>query len=179
MISHVMSDKKAQQILKELYTRCRKLNISFCFLTQSYFYVPKTVRINCTHYILFKIHNNREIQQIAIDHSADMTIKILLRFIETVLKNLRQNEANYDLYRQNAKISALSSGELKKYEYLDVEDLGYRPDPVQKAKIEYSPLDQVFNKGLEKDERQEGLLKRLKSFGDKTDNQLNKKKTTN
>ena len=43
MISHVISDKKAQQLLKELFTRCRKLNISLCFLTQSYFSVPKDV----------------------------------------------------------------------------------------------------------------------------------------
>ena len=49
MISHVMSDKKAQQILKDLFIRCRKLNISICFLTQSYFSVPKDVRLNCTH----------------------------------------------------------------------------------------------------------------------------------
>ena len=52
MISHVMSDKKTQQILKHLFIRCRKLNISICFLTQSYFSVPKDVRLNCTHYIL-------------------------------------------------------------------------------------------------------------------------------
>ena len=45
MISHVMSDKKAQQILKDLFIRCRKLNIALCFLT------PKDVRLNCTHYI--------------------------------------------------------------------------------------------------------------------------------
>ena len=51
MISHVMSDKKAQQILKDLFIRCRKLNISFCFLTQSYFLVPEHVRLNCTPYI--------------------------------------------------------------------------------------------------------------------------------
>ena len=51
MISHLMSDKKAHQILKELFIRCRKLNISLCFLTQSYFSVPKDVRLNCTHYI--------------------------------------------------------------------------------------------------------------------------------
>ena len=49
MISHVMSDKKAQQVLKDLFIRCRKLNISLCFLTQSYFSVPKDVRLNCTH----------------------------------------------------------------------------------------------------------------------------------
>ena len=46
MISHVMSNKKAQQVLKELFIRCRKLNISLCFLTQSYFNVPKDVRLN-------------------------------------------------------------------------------------------------------------------------------------
>ena len=57
MISNVMSDKKAQQILKDLFIRCRKLNISLCFLTQSYFNVPKDVRLNCTHYIIFKLNN--------------------------------------------------------------------------------------------------------------------------
>ena len=50
MILHVMSGKKAQQALKELLIRCRKLNTSLCFLTQSYFSVPKDVRLNCTHY---------------------------------------------------------------------------------------------------------------------------------
>ena len=75
MISHVMSDKKAQQILKDLFIRCRKLNISLCFLTQSYFSVPKDVRLNCTHYILFKLNNRRELQNITIDHSADIDYK--------------------------------------------------------------------------------------------------------
>ena len=59
MISHVMSDTKAQQVLKDLFIRCRKLNISLCFLTQSYFSVPKDVRLNCTHYIIFKLNNKR------------------------------------------------------------------------------------------------------------------------
>ena len=76
------------------------------------------------------------------------------------------------MYRQNAKISALSSGKLDKYEYLTGEDLGYRTDPVQKARFEYSTLGQVFNKGLTTDEKQEGLLKRLKNIEDKTTNQL-------
>ena len=76
------------------------------------------------------------------------------------------------MYRKNAKISALSSGKLGKYEYLTDEDLGCRPDPVQKAKFEYSPLGQVFNKGLDSSEKQEVLLKRLKNIEDKTDNQL-------
>ena len=51
VISHVMSDKKAQQVLKNLFIRCRKPN-SLCFLTQSYFSVPKDVRLNHTHYII-------------------------------------------------------------------------------------------------------------------------------
>ena len=75
MIAHVMSNKKAQQVLKELFIRCRKLNISFCFLTQSYFSVPKDVRLNCTHYIIFKLNNKRELQNIAINHSADIDYK--------------------------------------------------------------------------------------------------------
>ena len=89
---------------------------------------------------------------------------------------IRSNQAQYNLDRQNAKISALSSGELDKYEYLTGEDLGYKPDVVQKAKFEYSPFSRVFNKGLEKDEKQVGLLKRLKNIEDKTDKQLDENK---
>ena len=66
MISRAMSNKKAQQVLKELIIRCRKLNISLCFLTQSHFIVPKDVTLNCTHYIIFKLNNKRELQNIAI-----------------------------------------------------------------------------------------------------------------
>ena len=70
MISHVMSDKKTQQILKDLFIRCKKLNISLCFLTQSYFSVPKDVRLSCTHHILFKLNNKRELQNITINRSS-------------------------------------------------------------------------------------------------------------
>ena len=75
MISHVTSNKEAKQALKELFIRCRKLNISLCFLTQSYFSVPKDVRLNCTHYIIFKLNSKRELQNIAINHSADIDCK--------------------------------------------------------------------------------------------------------
>ena len=64
------------------------------------------------------------------------------------------------MYRQSFKMSALSSGKLDKYEYLTGEDLGYRPDPVQKAKFEYSPLGQVFNKGLDSNE----IVKEVKEY---------------
>ena len=75
MISHVMSNKKAQKVLRELFIRCRKLNISLCFLTQPYFSAPKDVRLNCTQYIIFKLNNKRELQNIAINHSPDIDYK--------------------------------------------------------------------------------------------------------
>ena len=87
MISHVMSDKKAQQILKDLFIRCRKLNISLCFLTQLYFSVSKDVRLNCTHYILFKLNNRRELQNIAINHSADIDYKDFIKIFRICTKD--------------------------------------------------------------------------------------------
>ena len=71
-----------------------------------------------------------------------------------------QNEAQYDLDRKAAKISALSSNNLDKYEYLTGEDLGLKPSTIEKTKFDYSPLGKIFNKGLDKDEdKKEGLLK--------------------
>ena len=87
MISHIMSDKKAQQILKDLFIRCRKLNISLCFLTQSYFSGPKDVRLNCTHYILFKLNNRTELQNLPLVIRLILIIKISLRFIGIVQRN--------------------------------------------------------------------------------------------
>ena len=61
---------------------------------------------------------------------------------------------------------------MEKYEYLTGEDLGYKPDVIQKAKFEYSPLGKVFNKGLDESDKKEGLLKRLKNIEDKSGEQL-------
>ena len=78
-----------------------------------------------------------------------------------------QNETQYDLDRKAAKISALSSNNLDKYEYLTSEDLGLKPSSIEQTKFEYSPLGKMFNKGLDKDEdEKEGLLKRLKNIED-------------
>ena len=76
MIADIMTNKKFQTIIKELFIRCRKLNISLVFITQSYFSVPKDVRLNLTHLIM-KINNKRELQNIAINHSGDIITKIL------------------------------------------------------------------------------------------------------
>ena len=92
-----------------------------------------------------------------------MTAKGQLKIFD---RKIKQNKADYDLHRKNAEISALSSGELDNYEYLFGKDLEYKPNPLQKAKFEYSSLGQVFNKGLDKEEKLEGLLKRnRKSIG--------------
>ena len=72
MIADIMTNEKFQSIIKELFIRCRKLNISLVFITQSYFSVPKDVRLNSTHYLIIKINNKRELQNIAINHSADI-----------------------------------------------------------------------------------------------------------
>ena len=75
MISHIILDREAQQVLKELFIRCRKLNIRLCFLTQPCFSIPKDVRLNCTQYIIFKLSNKRESQNVAINHSTDIDYK--------------------------------------------------------------------------------------------------------
>ena len=64
--------KKFQAIIKELFNRCRKLNILLIFITQSYFSVPKDARLNTTHYLIMKINNKRELQNFATDHYADV-----------------------------------------------------------------------------------------------------------
>ena len=74
-----------------------------------------------------------------------------------------QNEAQYDLDRKAAKISALSSNNLGKYEYLTGEDLGLKPSTVEQARFEYSPLSKIFNKGLSEDDKK-GLFKKLENI---------------
>ena len=81
--------------------------------------------------------------------------------IKTLNKKIIQNEAQYDLDRKAAKISALSSNNLDKYEYLTGEDLGLKPNTIEQARFEYSPLGKTCNKGLNKDDKKEGLFKRL------------------
>ena len=101
-----------------------------------------------------------------------MTINQQIKILDN---KIRSNQAQYDLDIQNAKIFALSSGELERYEYLTGENLRYKPNVVQKAKFQYSPLGHIFNKGLGAGEKQE-LLKRLKNIEDKTDKQLEENK---
>ena len=76
MIADIMANKKFPPIIKELCIRCRKLNISLAFITQSYFSVPKDARrLNSTHYLKMKINNKRELRNISHNHSVDIDYK--------------------------------------------------------------------------------------------------------
>ena len=155
-----------------MFLRGRKPNISLVFISQSYFKVPITIRLDATHYFIMKIPNKRELQQIASNHSYDIGFKdfmklykeytkesysfyvnnnmILpsdnpLRFrknllqmnisekIKTINNNIEQNKAQYNLDRQTAKISALSSGNVSKYEFLTGKDVLPEKDLLEKA----------------------------------------------
>ena len=72
MIADMLSNKKLNPIVAELFLREIKLNISLVFITESYFAVPKNIRPNSTHYFVTKIPNKRELQQIAFNHSSDI-----------------------------------------------------------------------------------------------------------
>ena len=75
MIADMIHNKKLNLIVTELFIRSRKLNISLVFITQSYFKVPKDVRLNTSHFFIAKIPNKRELQQIAINHWSDINTK--------------------------------------------------------------------------------------------------------
>ena len=82
--------------------------------------------------------------------------------IEILNRKIMQNEAQYDLDRKAAKISALSSNNLDKYEYFTGEDLGLKPSTIDQTKFEYSKVDKIFNKEVDKGDKKERLFKRLK-----------------
>ena len=87
MITDIMTNKKFQAVVKELFIRYRKLNISLVFITQSYFSVPKDVRLNSTHYLIMKINNRKELQNIAINHSADIDYQDFMKIYRECTKN--------------------------------------------------------------------------------------------
>ena len=98
-----------------------------------------------------------------------MTRKEQVKILDDKIK---ANERQYDLDRINAEISAYSSGDLPKYQYLTNKDLGYKPDALEKVKFEYSPLGKVFTDGLDKSDKNVRIFQRLKNIEDKNNNQL-------
>ena len=79
MIADIMASKKIEARIKQLFITCRKLNMSLVFITQSYVSVPKDVILNSIHYFIMKINNRKELQNIAINNSADIDCKYFVK----------------------------------------------------------------------------------------------------
>ena len=92
--------------------------------------------------------------------------------IKVLDRKIKRNVGQYDLDREAAKISGFSPNNLDKYEYLTGEDLSLKPSTVEQAKFEYFPLGKISDKGLSKDDKKEGILKRFKNIDDKNNTQL-------
>ena len=210
MIADIEYNKKFKKMIKELFYRSRKMNVSIVFITQSYFGAFKDARLNSTHYILMKIDNKKELKSIAEEKSGNLDYKDFLKMynyctqepysfmtidarptatmvLEKILKNflikmtrkdqikilnnkIKSNNAQFKLDRLNAEICAFSEGNLDKYEFLTRKDLKYKPNALDKAKFEFSPLGKVFNQGLDKkaeDYEEEGVIKLLKDIRDR------------
>ena len=102
-----------------------------------------------------------------------LLIKItLIDQLKIIENKVQTNQAQYDLERLEAKISAYSSCGLRKYEYLTGDDLGCKLTVFEEARFDYSQLDNVFNNGLDKDDQEEGLFKRLVNIKGKNEELL-------
>ena len=91
--------------------------------------------------------------------------------IKILNNKIKANNAQYDIDRLNTEISVFSEGDLDKYEFLTRKDLKYKPNALDKAKFEFSPLGKAFNQGLDKkaeNYKEEGVIKLLKDIRDKT-----------
>ena len=183
-IADMINNKKLNSIVTELFIRGRKLNISIVFITQSYFKVPKDVRLNSTHFFIMKIPNKRELQQITLSHSSDIDFKDFIKIFKkytakpnsflvndnltnrqsfkvqkesfriiynkpmTIEDQIKDKKLQYGINREAAKISALSSGKIDKYEYLTSEEIlpSNQQQIIGQAKFTYSPLGKAFQK---------------------------------
>ena len=112
IVADIMTSKKFQAMIKQLFIRCRKLNVSLVLMSPSYFSVPKGVRLYSTHYLIMKFHNRRELQQIAINHSEDIDYKDFLKIYRNCI-----NEP-YSFFIIDAKLPADNPVRFRKY-FLD------------------------------------------------------------
>ena len=86
MIADMINNNQLNPIVKKLFIRGRELNISIVFITQSYFKVPKDIRLNSKHFFIMKIPNKRELQQIALNHSSDIDLKDFMNIYKKYTK---------------------------------------------------------------------------------------------
>ena len=87
MIADIICNKKLNLVVTVLFVRGRKLNISNVFITQTYFPVPKSVILNCTPFLIIKIPNKRELQQIVINHLSDINSKDFMTLYTKITAN--------------------------------------------------------------------------------------------
>ena len=87
MIVDMLSNRKFNPIVTELFIRVRKLNISLVFITKSYFAVPNNIRLNSMYYFIMKIPNKWELQKMALNHSSDIEFKDFMNLYKNALKN--------------------------------------------------------------------------------------------
>ena len=86
MIADMINNNKLNPVVTELFIRGRKLTISIVFITQSYFKVPKDVRLNSIHFLIMKIPNKRELQQTALNHTSDIDFKDFMKIYKKYTK---------------------------------------------------------------------------------------------
>ena len=79
MIADMINNEKLNPVVTEMFIRGRKLNISIVYITQSYFKVPKDVRLFSKHFFIMKIPNKRELQQIDLNNSSDIDFKDFMK----------------------------------------------------------------------------------------------------
>ena len=96
MIAAIMTNRRFQAIIKELFIRGRKLNTSLVFISQSYFSVPKDVRLNSTLYLIIKINNRIELKNIVINHSADIDYQDFMKIYRKCKKKKPYNVLTID-----------------------------------------------------------------------------------
>ena len=86
MKADIKSNKKLGAIVTELFSRGKKPNVSLAFISQFYFKVPKTIKLNVTYYFIMKIPNKRELQRIASNHSSDIGFKDFIKLYKDYIK---------------------------------------------------------------------------------------------
>ena len=87
IVADMINNKKLNPVVTEFFIRGRKIKYSIVFITQSYFKVPKNVRLNSTHFFIMEISNKKELQQIALNYSLDIDFKDLIKMYKNLLEN--------------------------------------------------------------------------------------------
>ena len=163
MIDDMLSNKKVNPIVAELFIRGRKLNISLVFITLSCFAVPKNIRLNLTHTDFVNLYKKCTAKPYYFSVIIDTTLtsgnssrfrknlpERISKLIITIDDKIRDERVQYHINRVAAKILALSSGKIDKYEILTGEEIlpSDQSRIIKQANFTFSPLDEAFEKQM-------------------------------